>query len=186
MKCYMQKFTALVVCALLALQPALIHAAAISVTAGSVVAGEGLKEQRTAGGTVTAGQVVRLSTSAVVAAANDSSANAAVYGIALNGGSSGQPIVVQTTGDITIGGTVAVGKVYVLGTSGGIIPVDDVAGSEYITIIGVGISATVIRLSIKAGGVAAAGAVAAVIELPTFRRAALPNRYDSVVFDLAA
>lgn len=183
---YMHKVVALVACSLLAAQPVLIQAAAISVTAGNVVAGEGTKEQRTAGGTITAGQAVRLSTSAVIAAANDSSANAAVYGIALNGGSSGQPIVVQTTGDITIGGTVAVGKVYVLGTSGGIIPVDDVAGSEYITIIGVGISATVIRLSIKAGGVAAAGAVSAVIELPSFRRAALPGRNEIVAFDLAA
>jgi hypothetical protein len=147
------------VIAFAALLPVLAHAAAISVTAANVVRVEGDIEQRTAGGTITAGQVVRLSSGNVVAAVNDNATNAAAYGIALNGGGSGQPIIVQKTGDITIGGTVAVGKIYALGTSGGIIPVDDIAGSEFISIIGVGISATVIRLSIKAGGVAAAGAV---------------------------
>lgn len=139
--------------------PIALHAAPISVTAANVVRVEGDTESRTAGGTITAGQVVRLSGSSVIAAVNDSAANAAAYGIALNGGGSGQPILVQRTGNVTIGGTVAVGKIYALGTSGGIIPVDDVAGSEYITIIGVGVSATVIKLSINAGGVAAAGAV---------------------------
>jgi len=141
------------------LLPVLAYAAAISITPASVVGLEGDKEQRIAGGTITAGQVVRLSGAAVIAAVNDTSANAAAYGIALNGGGSGQPISVQKGGDITIGGTVAVGKIYALGTAGGIIPVDDIAGSEFVTIIGVGISATAIRLSIKAGGVAAAGAV---------------------------
>jgi hypothetical protein len=150
---------AVTLAAALVAQPIVSFAAAISITAASVVGGEGSKEQRTAAGTITAGQVVRLSSGSVVAAANDSAANAAAYGIALNGGATGQPIYVQRDGDITIGGTVAVGKIYALGTSGGIIPVDDIAGSEYITIIGVGISTTAIRLSIKAGGVAAAGAV---------------------------
>jgi hypothetical protein len=134
--------------------------AAISITPANVVALEGDKEQRIAGGTITAGQAVRLSGTTVIAAVNDSAANAAAYGIALNGGGAGQPIVVQRTGDITIGGTVAVGKPYALGVAGGIIPVDDIAGGEFTTIIGVGISATAIRLAIKAGGVAAAGAVA--------------------------
>lgn len=133
--------------------------AAISITATSVVGSQNVT--KTAGGTITAGQVVRLNASdQVVAAVNDTAANAAAYGIALNGGATGQPIAVQTQGQPTIGGTVAVGKVYVLGTSGGIIPVDDIAGSEFITIVGVGISATVIDLAIKASGVAAAGAVA--------------------------
>lgn len=156
MKRYLRTATVL---ALAALLPVLANAAAISITAANVVRVEGDTEQRAAGGTITAGQVVRLSSSSVVAAVNDTSANAAAYGIALNGGGSGQPISVQKTGDITIGGTVAVGKIYALGTAGGIIPVDDVAGGEFITIIGVGISATAIRLSIKPGGVAAAGAV---------------------------
>lgn len=147
------------VVAFAALLPVLAHSAAISVTPANVVGLEGDKVQRFAGGTITAGQVVRLSSANVIAAANDTAANAAAYGIALNGGGSGQPILVQSGGDVTIGGTVAVGKIYALGTAGGIIPVDDVAGGEFITIIGVGISATAIRLSLKAGGVAAAGAV---------------------------
>lgn len=179
-----RRFSAVTLAALIALQPVLVQASAISVTAGSVVAGEGTKEQRTAGGAITAGQVVRLSSAAVIAAVNDSAANAAAYGIALNGGGTGQPILVQLTGDITIGGTVAVGKVYALGTSGGIIPVDDIAGSEYITVIGVGISASVIRLSIKAGGVAAAGAVSDVFDLPQLIHEAL--RVDDDPLAIAA
>jgi hypothetical protein len=66
---------------------------------------------------------------------------------------------VQTAGDITIGGTVAVGKPYVLGTAGGIIPVDDIAGGEFVTYVGVGKTSSVLTLGFLAGGVAAAGAV---------------------------
>jgi hypothetical protein len=81
------------------------------------------------------------------------------YGIALNGASSGQPLTVQDAGEITIGATVAVGTVYVLSaTPGGIAPaapgVTDLVTGMYTSIIGIGKTATVLKLKIFNGGVA--------------------------------
>jgi hypothetical protein len=73
-----------------------------------------------------------------------------VYGIALNKAQAdGQPLSVQTRGDITIGGTVIVGTLYMLAaSSGGICPVADLVSTNFVTLIGIGISATVIRMSL--------------------------------------
>ena len=132
----------------------------LTVTAGSVVS-TGTQGVGTAGGTITAGQVVRLNTSnEVVTASDDSATNAAALGIALNGASSGQPVSYHTAGNINPGATVAVGKVYVVSTSGGIAPIDDVAGGEYITYLGVGTTTSNLSVQIHVSGVAAAGAVA--------------------------
>jgi hypothetical protein len=134
--------------------------AAITITAASVVGGEGKKDTRPGGtGTITAGQAVRRDGAAVVAAVNDSAANAAAFAIALNGGAINQPIQYQEDGLITIGGTVVVGMPYALGTAGGIIPVSDIAAGIFTTIIGVGVSATQIKLGFNAGGFAAASDV---------------------------
>lgn len=132
----------------------------LTITAGNVV-GYGPKLHKNAGGTITAGLAVRKDSAGdLVAASDDSAANAEVEGIALNGGSDGQPIAYQKTGNINLGATLAVGKVYVLSTSGAIAPVDDIAGTEYVTILGVAISTSLLKMSINASGVAAAGAVA--------------------------
>lgn len=139
--------------------------AAITVTAASVARVDGeVLNGYLAGATITAGQSVYVdSNGAVQVGTNASSAGSGVsataVGIALNGGGSGQPIAILKNGTVNIGGTVAVGKQYVLGTSGGIIPVDDVAGSEYITTIGVGATTANIKLGYNVSGVAAAGAV---------------------------
>lgn len=131
----------------------------LTITASSVALVSGITRHGTAGGTLTAGQPVRLSSGELVAASDASAAAAAVAGIALHGASDGQPIAYQDSGVIAIGATVAVGKVYVLSTSGGIAPVDDVASSEFITVLGVGVTAANIKLGINASGVAAADAV---------------------------
>lgn len=132
----------------------------LSITAANVVS-TGTMGVGTAGGTITAGQVVRLNTSSqVVTASDDSATNAAALGIALNGASSGQPVSYHVSGEINPGATVAVGKVYVVSTSGGIAPIDDVAGGEYITYLGVGLTSSSLSVQIHASGVAAAGAVA--------------------------
>lgn len=131
----------------------------ITVTPANVATVSGTVRHGTAGGTITAGMAVRTSSGELIAATDTSAANAAVAGIALNGASDGQPVSYQDTGVIAIGGTVSVGKVYVLSASGGIAPVDDIAGTEFITIIGVGITTSQIKLSINASGVAAAAAV---------------------------
>lgn len=131
----------------------------ISITPANVALVDGVVRHDTAGATIAAGEAVRLSGGEVVLASDASAAAAAVAGIALNSASDGQPVAYQETGTIAIGGTVAVGKVYVLSTAGGIAPVDDVASSEFITVIGVGVTAADIKLGINASGVAAADAV---------------------------
>ena len=88
-----------------------------------------------------------------------SGVGALLVGIALNGGSSGQPIQILKNGTVNIGGTVAVGKPYALGTAGGIIPVDDIAGSEFSTHIGEGLTTANIKLAMNVSAVQAAGAV---------------------------
>jgi hypothetical protein len=131
----------------------------LSVTAANV-RGYGQHITGTLGGTVTAGQPVRKQADGTFIAATDASlAGSQVEGIALTGGGSGQPFIYQKGGNINPGATVAVGKVYVLSTSGGIAPVDDIASSEYITVIGVGISTSLIKMGIIVSDVQAAAAV---------------------------
>jgi hypothetical protein len=140
--------------------------AAITVTPGSVLRVDGdVVNGYLAGATITAGMSVYVDTSgAVQIGTNASSAGSGVssplVGIALNGGSTGQPIqILKTGGTVNIGGTAAVGKQYCLGTAGGIIPVDDIATGEYITTVGVGTTAANIKLGYTVSGVTAAGAV---------------------------
>ncbi len=72
-------------------------------------------------------------------------------GVALNGGSLDQPVAVQYDGPITIGAAVAVGTIYVQSdTPGGICPAADLGAGEEVTVLGVGISATQIKLGINA------------------------------------
>jgi len=134
--------------------------AAISVTPANVRS-YGTTTSGTAGGTITAGLAVYLNSSGqVVSATNAASASAEIVGIALNGASANQPVEYHVGGLFDPGGTAAVGKVYVLGTGGGIIPVDDIAGGEYVSVVGVGITTSRILFIPVRSGVAAAGAVA--------------------------
>lgn len=135
--------------------------AAISVTAANVVsAGGTIEYNRTSGGTITAGMSVYVDSNGLAQiGSNVAAASANTRGVALNGASAGQPVAIQRDGDITIGGTVAIGKVYVQGTAGGIIPVDDIAGTEYIGLVGIGKTAAVLTIITGTAGVAAAGAV---------------------------
>lgn len=132
----------------------------LSQTPASVI-GYGDQSHGLLGGTVTAGMPVRKQTTdgTFIAATDASAAGAAVEGIALTGGAIGQPFTYQKGGNINLGATVAAGKVYVLSTSGAIAPVDDIAGTEFVTVLGVGISASLVKMGIVQSGVAAAGAV---------------------------
>jgi len=139
--------------------------AAISVTPGSVLRVDGeVVDGFLAGATITAGMDVYVDANgAVQIGTNATSAGSGVgaqcNGVALNGGSIGQPIRIQKNGTVNIGGTAAVGKQYVRGTGGGIIPVDDIATGEFITTVGVGLTAANIKLGYNVSGVQAAGAV---------------------------
>jgi hypothetical protein len=135
----------------------------LSITAANVVAGSGAtKESGVAGATITAGQAVYKDASdgGKFKLADNDSATAAVrsfYGIALHGASSGQPLTVLKEGPITIGATVAVGTVYMTSsTAGGIAPVADAATGDYVTVIGIGTSTTVIEVQPLAAGAAVA------------------------------
>jgi hypothetical protein len=108
----------------------------LSITAANVatVTG-GSTSSGTAGVTITAGQLVYLdsvSSTIKLADANASITAADCVGVALHGSLAGQPIVYQTGGDYTTGGTNTVGEVYVVSaTAGGIAPRADLASGWY-------------------------------------------------------
>lgn len=132
----------------------------LTVTENSVVAGaDSTTVSGTAGVTITAGQAVYLdATTGKWALADADSATVAqrrAAGIALNGAALNQPIKVLTSGDVTIGATVTAGVAYYLsGTAGGICPVADIGTGEYVCLIGIATSATVIRVGIQFPNVA--------------------------------
>ncbi len=132
----------------------------LSITAASVVAGsDATIVHGTAGETVTAGKAVYLSSTTnrwMLADSNSGTAEARrAAGIALNGASASQPIGVQKGGDITIGATLTVGTAYYLSdTAGGICPVADVGNGEYVCLIGLAKSASVLAIGIQFPGVA--------------------------------
>ncbi len=131
--------------------------AAITITPANCLQVTGTNEWGTAGDTITAGDLVYKSGSSFLLAKADDAGTDDVYGIALNGASSGQPLNVHTKGQITIGGTVVQGVIYVLddAIAGAIVPWADLTAdsTDYLTIIGPGISATVIDVDLKTTGV---------------------------------
>lgn len=128
----------------------------ISITAANVAAGTGalaFTPSYNAGVTITAGQAVYLDATTntwKLAHAITSIATATVRGIALHASLAGQPLAVQQGGQITIGGTLTAGKVYIAsGTNaGGICLVADLTTSWRTSILGVAVSATVLQLQI--------------------------------------
>lgn len=134
----------------------------LAITAANVVAGNGAKtEQGTAGATITAGQVVyKDPADGKYKLADTDSATVAARspaGIALHGASNGQPLTILTSGPVTIGAAVTQAVAYYLsGTAGGICPVADVAAGDYTCIVGMAISATVLKVQFVEAGVALA------------------------------
>lgn len=132
----------------------------LTLTAANVLAGSNATTNLgTAGATITAGQVVYFDdTTKTYKLADTDSATAAVrspVGIALNGASSGQPLMVLTGGDITLGEVLTAGTAYYLsGNPGGICPVADVAAGDYPVILGMAKSTSVLAIKIVEAGVA--------------------------------
>ena len=132
----------------------------LTLTAANVLAGSNATTNLgTAGATITAGQVVYFDdTTKTYKLADTDSATAAVRspaGIALNGASAGQPLMVQTGGDITLGAVLTAGVAYYLsGTAGGICPVADVTSGDYPVILGMAKSTSVLAIKIVEAGVA--------------------------------
>jgi hypothetical protein len=134
--------------------------AVLSITAANVAPGTGAKTKSgTAGAAVTQGQPVYLDASTIklMPADADLIASAAVVGVTLNAAAAGQPVVYQTSGDITIGATVVPGTAYYASTTaGGICLESDLASGDFATFLGFAKSNTVISIDIKASGVAKA------------------------------
>lgn len=131
---------------------------ALSVTDTSVVPvlTGGTFETLIAGEAITAGQVVYLKGSdsrAYKSDANDSTKNT-VKGIALNNAAAGQPVYVQTGGNVNVGGTLTVGGIYCLSnTAGGIDAFASLSSSDWIVILGYATAADNLRLMITHTGV---------------------------------
>lgn len=130
------------------------------ITAGNVVAGsDSTTVKGVAGVTITAGQAVYLdATTGKYALADADSATVAqrrAAGIALNGASLNQPLVVLTSGSYTVGSAVTPGVSYYLsGAPGGICPVADIGTGEYVCLIGFATNATTIAVGIQFPNVA--------------------------------
>lgn len=131
----------------------------ISITAVNVVAGSNaVRDDGTAGETIAAGKAVYKSSTTnkwMLADSNSATAEARkATGIALNGASLNQPVAVQKAGDITIGATLTAGTAYYLSdTAGGICPLADVGAGEYVCLLGLAKSTSVLALNIQYPGV---------------------------------
>jgi hypothetical protein len=151
---------ALAVCAIALALPKPAHATDLAITAASVVPGtDAVIATGTACETLTAGQAVyKAATSGKWCKADADSATAEVRqakGVALNGASLNQPLAVQTGGTVTIGATLTAGAPYWLsGTAGGIAPTADLSTGEYVDLVGLATSTTVLKLNFTYTGVA--------------------------------
>lgn len=109
-----------------------------------------------AGETVTAGgSAYKSSTDGkwYKADANDTAAKAECLGVFANSASTNQPVTV-VTGRVAYGAILEAGKIYVVSnTAGGIDPVDDLGTSAYTTVVGYGLSTTVMNVQPFASGV---------------------------------
>lgn len=128
--------------------PLPLYAADVSITAANVAPSTNAQTtQAVAGATITAGQAVYLDSTTntiKLADANNTVLTADAVGIAINGASSGQPIIYQTGGDITVGGTVTVGGVYLVSANaGGIAPVADLTTGWFTKVLLIGKTASV-------------------------------------------
>ncbi len=132
----------------------------LSITAANVVAGSNATVVGgTGGATLVAGKSVYLDPADLKWKLADCDAATAaerdVKGITLNGCANGQPIDVQTDGDITLGAVLTPGVAYYLSpTAGGICPVGDLSTGDYPTLMGIAKSSSVLSLKINASGVA--------------------------------
>jgi len=128
------------------------------VTAADVLKYSGARtETGTAGETITAGMAVyKLAADSEYYKADDTSAvKAACVGIALNNAGNGQPLTILKSGDIDPGATVVVGTVYgVTDTAGGIGDVAERLSGDYVTVIGIGITASKLQVAINQAAVA--------------------------------
>jgi hypothetical protein len=86
---------------------------------------------------------------------DQAAAEAASTGIALNDAAVLQPITYIITGTIDMGAILAIGETYIVGAGpGGIAPEADAGVGDFVTILGVAISANNLKIGILQSGVA--------------------------------
>lgn len=126
----------------------------ISVTASSVAPGTNCETASgTAGEAITAGQPLYIDTAngnvLKLADANLSSLGATVAGISLHGAATGQPIVYAKAGNVTFNAVLTASKAYILSANaGGIAPIADHAAGWRMSLLGVALTTTSLRLVI--------------------------------------
>lgn len=133
----------------------------IVITAANVTPGtDCIRDRGIAGATITAGQPVykdATDSNKLKLADADVEATAAGVGIALHGAAAGQPLDYAIKGTVNIGATVVVGQVYVVSTTaGGIAPIADLLSGDFVCILGVGATASTLKMGLNATGVAKA------------------------------
>jgi hypothetical protein len=129
----------------------------LSITAANVLKGaNAVVYYGTAGAAITAGQVVYKDAATGTYKLADSNVAGATTpaGIALHAAATGQPLAVQTAGDITLGAVLTAGAAYYLSeTAGGIEPAADLGSGETIALLGLAKSISVLALKITMPGV---------------------------------
>jgi hypothetical protein len=130
------------------------------ITAANVVAGaDATVETGSAGEAITAGQTVyRSSTTGKYMLADSNSATVEARksrGIALNSAALNQPLQVQRGGDIALGAVLTAGTAYYLSdTPGAICPVADIGSGEYVCLLGLAKTTSVLAIDIQFPNVA--------------------------------
>ncbi len=133
----------------------------VSFTAASFIKGaNAVTEEGIAGETITAGLAVYKKAADGrywIAHTETSVATSTAAGYALNGAAAGQPLEVQSKGDVTCDNlSLAVaGSLYVLSAAGETAPHGDLAADDYTTIMGAALSTTSLRIGIIVTGVQA-------------------------------
>jgi len=122
----------------------------ISVTAANVIPGSLARYKDVVwGGTVTQGMPVYVAADGMYEACDCTaiSTNKGV-GIALTGGGDGQKGIIQISGNINLGATLAVGETYVCSESGLICPEADIASTEFVCILGIADTTSNLKMGI--------------------------------------
>lgn len=129
------------------------------ITGASVVAGSNAtRDSGIAGEAITPGAAIYLASATnkwMLADSNAATAEArTAKAIALNGAALNQPIALQKSGDITIGATLVPGTAYYLSdTPGALCPVADIGTGEFVCLVGLAKSTTLLALDFNYTGV---------------------------------
>lgn len=133
----------------------------ISITPANVVPGTGCRVTHgIAGETIVAGKALykaAVSGKWMLADADSATVEARnASGIALNGASLNQPVSVAKLGDVTLGAVLTAGVAYYLSgaAAGGICPVADIGTGEWVSLLGIAKTTSILAVNPQFPGVA--------------------------------